>query len=206
MRCPRVLGARQSRRKSTFLKSTLFPSHYTGEALASDRQGMQRTPGSARILPAWTMVGLPQLVHARACGPGGQDARAPWDTSRHTRLDCQEDRASNSLVSRGMSLEFPVFARCGLTPQAWAFPFARSAARRSLPQPRIGQAHPGGARSKPAREPAEAAGARGRSFQHRHGRRAVMAPAVEHEDHSLFEIAAFHAEGGPPARAPRGRQ
>ena len=66
-------------------------------------------------------------------------------------------------------------------------------------QPRIGQAHSGGARSKPAREPAEAAGARGHSFQHRHGRRAVMAPAVEHENHSLFEIAAFTPKAGHQA-------
>ena len=35
------------------------------------------TPGSAGILPAWTMAGLRRRVRSRASGPGGQDARAP---------------------------------------------------------------------------------------------------------------------------------
>ena len=35
-------------------------------------------------------------VHSRACGPGGQDARAPRDASRETRLECNDAGASRS--------------------------------------------------------------------------------------------------------------
>ena len=179
------------------------PLHWRG--FASDRQGMQRTPGSARILPAWTMVGLRRLVHSRACGPGWQDAPAPRDTSRHTRLNCQEDRASSSLVSWGMSLEFPVDARCGLTRQAWASP-SREAPRAAVCAATDRPGAPGrGSKQTSARACRSCRCAR--SFlpapswpPRRDGacRRARGSFLVR--DRSL------HAEGGPPGRAPPCRQ
>ena len=72
----------------------------TGEA----EPARQEAPSSRKV-SSWERGHLARMdtggpaatrVHSRACGPGGQDARAPRDASRETRLECNDAGASRS--------------------------------------------------------------------------------------------------------------
>ena len=93
-------------------------SHVTlgGRRLALDGAGGAGPEGAARRgagdgeaarqeAPSWERGHLARMdtggpaatrVHSRACGPGGQDARAPRDASRKTWLECNDAGASRS--------------------------------------------------------------------------------------------------------------
>ena len=74
----------------------------TGEAEPA-RQEVSSRKASSREVSSWERGHLARMdtggpaatrVHSRASGPGGQDARAPRDASRETRLECNDAGAS----------------------------------------------------------------------------------------------------------------
>ena len=76
----------------------------TGETEPARQEVSSRKPPSWEV-SSWERGHLARMdtggpaatgVHSRACGPGGQDARAPRDASRETRLECNDAGASRS--------------------------------------------------------------------------------------------------------------